>query len=66
MSDKVISPMALWGKELSDSEMWALIESAGELLDRLEACEKALQEAGSSALLESVRATIARAKGQQG
>ncbi len=63
---RVISPMALWGKELSDSEMWALIESAGELLERLEACEKALQEAGSSgALLEGVRATIAKAKGSK-
>lgn len=63
---KVMSPMSLWGLELSEAEMWALIESAGELLERLEVCEKALQEAsGSSALLEGIRATIARAKGQQ-
>ena len=45
--------------------MWALIEAAGELLEQLEACEKALAQGtgGSSGFLEGVRATIARAKG---
>lgn len=64
MSQKIISPMALWGKALSDAEMWALIRSAGELLERLEACEQALTQKDEGGLfLEEIRATIAEAKG---
>lgn len=66
MSDRIINPMALWGKALSDAEMWALIGAAGELLEKLEACEQVLAQEGGhegGLFLEEIRATIAKAKG---
>ena len=68
MSDRIINPMALWGKALSDAEMWALIESAGELLEQLEACEQVLAQEGGhegGLFLEEIRETIAKAKGSR-
>ena len=31
MSDRIINPMALWGRPMSDADMWRLIEAAADL-----------------------------------
>lgn len=49
MSDRVINPMALWGREMSESDMWRLIRSAGELLDTVLEASEQLQDGESIA-----------------
>jgi hypothetical protein len=64
--DRITSPMALWGKELTDEQTWTLIESAHDLLTRLQQCEELLANEGGhegGLFLEEVRATIAKATG---
>ena len=62
----ITSPMALWGQELTDEQTWTLIDSAYELLTRLQKCEPLLAQEGGhegGLFLEEVRATIAKATG---
>ena len=62
--NRITSPMALWGKEMSEAQTWTLIESAHDLLTRLQQCEELLASGHEGGLfMEEVRATIARATG---
>ena len=70
MEKTILNPMALWGREMSNEEMMALIKAAPDLLDACKAIEKTLvirpywgDHIVKAGAVVRIRAAIAKATG---